>query len=151
LGNALESSPCEVGTNELRVRSAENKYSYPDLVGFCSAPQLAPGSVDILLNPELIVEILSPDTESFDRGTKFALYRRILSFKEYILILQTEAYIEQYTLQPDGTWSLRFISGLDAILHFTSMSCSVALRDIYRNVNFGTLNSKSPRPDGPAD
>jgi Uma2 family endonuclease len=98
LGLQLRSSPCNVLSNDLRVRVGETGlYTYPDLVGFCGKPILLDGHQDTLLNPTLLVEVLSPSTEKYDRGRKFEHYQAIDSLKEYLLVSSERVRAELYT------------------------------------------------------
>src|ERR1700687_5113392 len=107
LRNALGTSPCSVGTNDLRVRvSTDGLYTYPDVVVVCGEPRFVDGLADTLLNPILIIEVLSPSTEAYDRGFKFAQYRTLESLQEYALVSQSEARVEIFRRQPSGDWLL---------------------------------------------
>jgi len=89
LGNLLDGRPCETYPSDMRVLvSATGLYTYPDVSVACGEPEFLDGSLDVLLNPLLIVEVLSPSTESYDRGAKFALYQRLPSLQEYVLVSQ---------------------------------------------------------------
>lgn len=105
LRQQLRGRGCYVYPSDLRVRiGALNIYTYPDITVTCGAPQFGDERPDTLLNPTLIVEILSPSTEMADRTTKFARYRRLPSFREYVLIAQDRPLIEHYVRQDNGTW-----------------------------------------------
>jgi Uma2 family endonuclease len=91
---------------------------------------------DTLLNPTLIVEVLSPSTESYDRNKKFRHYRTIDSLKEYVLVSQDEPRIERYLRQPNCEWLYADAVGLDASLELTSVGCTLALADVYDKINF---------------
>jgi Uma2 family endonuclease len=137
LGNALEGRPCEVSGSDIRVcTSPDGFYTYPDIVVVCGEPKFADGRSDTLLNPALIVEVLSHSTEGYDRGFKFAQYRRIESLEEYALVSQTEPRVEVFRRQPGGHWLLSEFVGLEAAAHFDSLSASVPLAEIYDKVTF---------------
>jgi Uma2 family endonuclease len=132
---ALRDRGCIVAGTHLRVRvSKDGPFFYPDVFVCCGEPQLADDYKDTLLNPTVIFEVLSPSTEAYDRGKKFAAYRRIDSLREYVLVSQTEPILEAYAKGPEGTWILKEFSGPDAICHLQSVGCDIALADIYRDV-----------------
>ena len=110
-------------------------YSYPDVSVVCGKLQLADDQKDVLLNPIVIFEVLSPSTELYDRGVKLQLYRTIPSLREYILVDQNKARIEQYIYQDANTWALRDHQGLDAELKLDSIGASLPLRLIYDGVD----------------
>lgn len=107
LRNQLRQRPCQVYSMHLRVCVDRNhRYTYPDVVVCCAPAQLLDETLDTLLNPELIVEVLSESTRNYDRGDKFQQYRGIPSFREYLLVDQAKVHVERYSKQSDGTWSL---------------------------------------------
>ncbi len=111
-------------------------YTYPDLVVVCGEPKFQDNVFDTLLNPALLVEILSESTESYDRGKKFQHYRSIESLQEYVLVSQDEARIEKYVKSGDGFWTLSEAVGLNSEIKFSSIECSIALVEVYDKVNF---------------
>jgi Uma2 family endonuclease len=115
---------------------ATGSYAYADVVALWSSPQFKDAHRDVLLNPELIVEVLSDSTKQYDRGAKFLRYRTIASLQEYVLISQEDPVIMRYNRQPDGTWLVNFIHGLNATMDFLSVGCSVPLSEVYRDVEF---------------
>lgn len=141
VSSQLKGRPCETYVQDLRVR-VENTglYTYPDIAVVCGKPQLADGHNDVLLNPTLIIEVLSPTTEAYDRGDKFAHYRRLDSLREYVLVAQDRARIERY-VRRDEAWILTEFSSLDEIVFLESIDCSLTLREVYDKVEF------QPRPD----
>lgn len=135
LRSCLRESPCEVYVNDMRVRVvAASLYTYPDVVVVCGEPTFEDERVDTLLNPVLLVEVLSESTESYDRGKKFSYYRTIGSLAEYLLVAQDEHKVEQYNKQADGRWLLTDIRGLDATVELVSVQCSLGLKEIYSKV-----------------
>ena len=137
LGNALEGRPCEVSGSDIRVSSVSGGfYSYPDLVVVWGEPRLLDGRKDTLLNPALIVEVLSHSTEGRDLGLKLAQYRSIESLEEYALVWQTEPRVEVYRRQPAGRWLLSEFIGLDAVCHFESVNAGISLGEIYDKISF---------------
>lgn len=134
LGNQLQGGACEVFSNDTRVRIRQEAYAYPDLVIVCGVPQFE-GQQDILVNPAVIVEVLSPGTETYDRTGKFHEYQKLASLQEYVLVAQDRPLVESFTRTDDG-WLYTFAAGLDTGIAFKSVGCTVALRDIYQRVQF---------------
>jgi Uma2 family endonuclease len=111
-------------------------YTYPDLTVVCGERELGPGSPDILLNPTLIIEILSPSTERDDRGRKFGWYRRIPSLREYVLVAQDKPMIEHYVRQASRPWWWDAVEGLQETIELPSIGCSLVLAEVYEDVEF---------------
>ena len=109
-------------------------YTYPDITVVCSEPRFEDGELDTLLNPTLVIEVFSPTTESYDRGRKFAQYRTLESFREYVLVSQEEVRVELFTRQDDGHWLLSEASRLDETLPLASIGCELRLADVYDGV-----------------
>jgi Uma2 family endonuclease len=132
----LRGRPCEAYSSDMRVKvSPTGLYTYPDVVVACGEIRFEDVDTDTLLNPTVIVEVLSPSTEAYDRGGKFAHYRRLESLQEYLLVAQDKVWIEHYVRQ--GTkWVLSEASTLDERVHCAAIGCDVALRDIYDKVQF---------------
>lgn len=136
LGQQLKNKPCELYATAMRVRiPAANIYTYPDVVVACGEPRFEDPYVDTLLNPVLIIEVLSESTESYDRGKKFAYYRTIESLSEYLLVGQDEARIEQYARQVDGRWLLSESRLPDATVGLASIDCALPLKEVYDKVH----------------
>ena len=135
LGPRLRGRPCEAYLSEMRVRIPKRGYVYPDVVVVCGEPQLEDEYLDTLLNPTVIIEILSESTQRYDRTKKFSFYRTIESLAEYVLVAQDEYRIEQYTKQPDGRWLLSDYRSLEDVVELTSVQCTLALREVYEKVN----------------
>ncbi len=107
LHSQLKNRPCEIYSNDMRVKMDEaGRYVYPDIVVACDTPRFEDEQLDTLLNPTLIIEVLSDSTEAYDRGGKFAAYRHLESLQEYVLIVQHEARIEHYVRQAQESWLL---------------------------------------------
>jgi Uma2 family endonuclease len=146
LRNQLRASPCQVFTNNMKVRSGpvpphghltKGLFSYPDVLVVCGERQYHDQFRDVLLNPTVIVEVLSPATEAFDRGQKFFRYRTWLeSLTDYLLVSQTEPFIDHYSRQMDEGWLLSTVTGLDGLLNISSVDCTLRLSDIYERVVF---------------
>jgi Uma2 family endonuclease len=131
-GNEFLRRPCYVYTSEMRVQiPATGLYTYPDAILVCGERQWADPSETTLLNPAVIIEVLSDSTEIYDRVGKFLHYKQVPSFREYILIPQNSFRIDQHTLQSDGNWTIRPYASIDDTLEVTAVGCSIPLRDIY--------------------
>ena len=127
----------EAYTSKMRMFVAEtNFYTYPDVVVVCGEPQFQDKVFDTLLNPTLLIEVLSESTESYDRGKKFQHYRSIENLREYVLVSQDEARIEKYVRQGNGFWVLSEAFGLDAKIKLDSIDCEIALSEVFDKVNF---------------
>lgn len=137
LGGQLKGRPCSVVTNDMRVRiEAADAGKYPDLVALCDEPRFYGERRDVLTNPTLLAEVLSPSTEAYDRGGKFAIYRTLPSLREYVLVAQERFSVEVFTRQPDDRWLLSAFSDPDDEAAFESLQCRISLREIYRQVDF---------------
>lgn len=131
----LKGKPCRVFSSDMKVRTSRaGLYSYPDVTVVCGAMRFHDERRDVLTNPTLIIEVLSPSTEAFDRGKKFANYQRIASLTDYILIAQDEARLDHYVRQPDDQWLLSASVGLDAKLVLASIGCTLLLSEVYDKV-----------------
>jgi Uma2 family endonuclease len=140
LGNQLKKRPCKLYANDMRVKvDPTGLYTYPDLVVVCGKAQLEDAHLDTLLNPTLIVEVLSDSTEAYDRGRKFEHYRKLESLAEYVLISQHWPHVESYRRQPDHHWLLTESSGLDSKLLLESIDCELALAEIYDKVELQSV------------
>ena len=140
LRNRLRGTPCNAYGSDLRVRvSGRPKYVYPDVTVICGpvaydAEDPAPRSVT---NPKLIVEVLSPRTEGYDRGEKFDRYRGIESLQEYVLVAQHAPRLEVFLRRPDGTWLLTPVTGATAVARLASLEVDLPLEEVYAGVDFG--------------
>ncbi|MBI2898459.1 MAG: Uma2 family endonuclease [Deltaproteobacteria bacterium] len=138
LGNALAAKPCEVHSSDMRIGiPAAKRYFYADVSVVCGRPEVEDPTRDTLLNPKVIVEVLSDSTEAYDRGDKFRYYRAIASLREFVLASQKEPRIEVFTRQPDETWLLR-IFGPDDEVTLSSVGCSFDVRNAYLRVFDGS-------------
>jgi Uma2 family endonuclease len=137
LGSRLKEGPCTVYSTDLRVQVAPTGlYTYPDVIVLCAEPQFSDEQEDTLLNPALIIEVLSESTKDYDRGGKFEQYRTIDSFVEYLLIAQDRPHVEHHTRQPDGTWILHETNSLEDTIQLKSVACSLRIADIYAKIDF---------------
>ena len=125
---------CSVHTNDMRVRpNPRDSYFYPDVVVVCGEPQFEDEAFDTLLNPIVIVEVLSPSTAAYDRGEKFARYKQLDSLQEYLLVSQDNVHVE-YHRRRGAQWILSHYRTLEEVLPLPSIGCEVPLRDIYARV-----------------
>lgn len=136
LRQQLKKRECEVySTNMRTLIPATGLYTYPDVIVVCGEPQFEDDNVDTLLNPTLIVEVLSESTGKYGRGKKFGHYLSIRSLAEYVMVTQDEYKVEVFTKQLDGRWLLSSdVSGLDATVELPSIECSLKLREVYDKV-----------------
>jgi Uma2 family endonuclease len=126
---------CNIYPSDMRVKIEKiNKYTYPDVVVTCGKEILEDDQIDTLLNPILIIEILSASTEAYDRGEKFRQYQFIQSLAEYILITQDAIRVEQYVRQTDRTWLYSEYQNLDDVIKLESIACELTLKDVYAKV-----------------
>ena len=131
----LRQRPCRVYQSDMRVKvAATGLNTYPDVVVVCGRPEFADAARDTLTNPIVIVEVLSPSTERYDRGMKFQHYHTIETLQDYLMIAQDRPYIEHYARQATGDWLLREAAGLAAMLTIESISCTLTLADVYEKV-----------------
>jgi Uma2 family endonuclease len=136
IGNLFKNRSCEVYAVNMRVWvGPTKKYRYPDVVAVCGEPDFQDVKFDTLLNPTLIVEVVSPTTERIDRGRKFAGYRRLKSLHEYVLISQSEVLVEKYARDGEN-WIYTALDNLEDMLHLVSIDCAVPLKEIYAKVEF---------------
>jgi Uma2 family endonuclease len=141
----LRGTACEAFAKDTKVRcgptprpgqSMQGLFAYPDLV-VCGALQFHDQVQDVLLNPLVILEVLSPSTEAFDRGEKFHRYRRWLpTLTDYVLVAQDRPVIDQYRRTETGRWEVDTLEGLAERLHLLSIGCTVALADVYEHIAF---------------
>jgi Uma2 family endonuclease len=129
LRQQLKGRPCEVYTSDLRVQvSATGLYSYPDVVVVCGEPRFEDPYLDTLLNPTVIIEVLSPTTEPYDRGRTFEQYRTLESLREYLLISQDHPLVEQFLRQEADAWLLKATAGFGEVVSLPSVQCEIASR-----------------------
>ena len=131
----LKAGPCRVYSSDMRVKvDLSGLYTYPDIVIVCEKPQLEDQHFDTLLNPTVLIEVLSESTEAYDRGFKFQRYRGLDTLKEYVLISQTEVRVEHY-VRDGAQWILKEFTDIADKLRLDSVDCEVALRDMYLKVD----------------
>jgi Uma2 family endonuclease len=139
LGLQLKKKPCRVYPSDLRLRiEATGLYTYPDLSVVCGEPQLESDAGDVLLNPLVIVEVLSDSTEAYDRGKKFEHYRTIPTLRHYVLISQDRHSIDCFSLRDDGSWSLANCQGLEGMVTLDAINGELAASEVYDKVTLAT-------------
>lgn len=137
LSSQLRKRPCEVYSSDMRVKVRKTGlYTYPDIVVVCGKPQLEDEKRDSLLNPTVLIEVLSPVTEGYDRGDKFEHYRTITSLTDYLLVAQSKILVEHFVRQPNNTWLLSVFDEAQQSVEIRSIECSLLLEEIYEKVNF---------------
>lgn len=132
----LRGTPCEVYGNDMRVKVSETgMYTYPDIVAACTEPAFEDAELDTLLNPLLIVEILSDSTERYDRGAKFLHYRTLASLQDYLLVAQDVRRVEHYVRQDGNRWLLSEYLDPEAAIPLASIDCTLLVGDVYERVS----------------
>jgi Uma2 family endonuclease len=143
LRSRLKGRPCEVYASDMRVWiGATRSYTYPDVVVVCGEPRFEDREVDSLLNPTVVVEVLSPSTEKYDRGKKFDQYRRLDSLREYVLVAQDEVFVVHYARRGDE-WVLSDLDRREDVLRLESIDCAVPLIEIYERIQFPGAEASS--------
>ena len=133
----LKGRPCETYAVDMRVKvRASGLYTYPDVAVVCGDPQFEDEYVDTLLNPTLLVEVLSQSTERYDRIAKTSYYRTIDSLAEHLLVAQDEIRLEQYVKRPNRQWLLSEYRELDEVVELTAIGCELRLSDVYDRITF---------------
>jgi Uma2 family endonuclease len=136
LHSQLRKGPCQIFPSDMRVKIQKTGlYTYPDLVIICGEAQFTDDALDTLHNPLVLIEILSPSTERYDRGMKAQQYRMIESLRDYMLIAQDAYHIEHYARQDTGQWLLQEVTGLETHLTITSIASTLLLEDVYEKVD----------------
>ena len=136
-GDKLEGRPCVPYGSDLRVKvEASGLLTYPDMSVACGEQRFLDSEEDTLINPVLIVEVLSDSTEAYDRGRKFDHYQQIPSLREYLLISQSEPRLDLFIRQPGGEWLLRSFSGLRATVKIPSLKMVVSLSKVFARIQF---------------
>ena len=127
----LFGSECQVAASDMRIKETQtNSYFYPDVVVFCGEPISEDEDFDTLLNPTVIIEVLSPSTETYDRGEKFEHYKQIESLKEYILISQDKISLEHF-LRQNQQWQRTEYCKVGDVVLLSSIDCELHLREVY--------------------
>jgi Uma2 family endonuclease len=131
----LREAPCRVYPSDLKVRVPNSKkFFYPDVSVVCGDTEFADDARDVILNPILIVEVLSDSTAAFDRGKKFQSYQQIESLQEYLLVTQDEYVVEHYLRQENNHWLYTKVTGLEEAIVLPTLKCQLALSGVYSKV-----------------
>ena len=138
LGLRFRGRACNVFTSDIRVRAADDMYTYPDVTALCGEAKFTDSGKQppSLLNPRVVFEVLSPSTEGFDRGIKFARYRRLETLSDYVLVTADAMRVEHHYLRDDGKWDLDDLTRPEEVLRLISVGCEVPLAEIYERVTF---------------
>lgn len=147
LGTQLRERSCRAFLGRMRIKVNDSvcgaPYRYGDLSALCGQAIFEKiGGVDVLINPQLVVEVLSSSTEKYDRDVKFKQYQSVESFREYLLVRQDCSFVAQYIKQPNGEWIYRSFDDLSHKVKLESLSCELSLGEIYRNVGFEDLGTQ---------
>ena len=137
IGTQLKGKPCRALSPNMKVycrlptdSTLKGLFAYPDVTVVCGKPLFHDKHQDVLINPRVIVEVLSNSTERYDRSEKFVRYRQNESLTDYVLVSQDRPQVEHYTRQPDGSWSYRRTTGLEASIVIASIQCTLKLADV---------------------
>ena len=150
LSTQLRGKPCDIFISDMRVKvHPTGMYTYPDVVVACGEPNFEDKQLDTLTNPTVIIEVLSPSTENYDRGEKFAHYRKLESLRDYVLVAQDKVRVEHYVRSKDvgGQWIFTEISDPDGTLRLASIGCEVALQDVYNRIEFPGDEAEATNPN----
>lgn len=137
LHSQVRQQDCRAYISDMRIdMSKKGLYAYPDVVVVCGESKFSDDHKDNLINPQIIIEVLSKSTEAKDRGFKFMRYRKLESFVEYLLVSQERPYIEHYVRQADNRWVMTEISSLEDTVKLSSIQCDLKMSDIYAMISF---------------
>lgn len=144
VGSKLREKGCHSFPTDMRIKVPDYPpYRYPDLTALCGEPVIEKvGGIDMLVNPQLIVEVLSDTTEAFDRGDKFTYYKSIASFSEYVLVAQHRPHVTVFVKHGDGFWANYEYNDLTQTVQLSSVPCQLPLAAIYRGVEFQTRENQ---------
>jgi len=149
LSSQLRSKPCVVLTSDQRVWiETTGLYTYPDVTVVCDRARFHPKYGDTLVNPTVIIEVLSRGTEAYDRGAKFAHYRRVASLKEYVVVSQRRHRVEHHRRVDNDQWLFTEYEGVDSVANLPALAVNLALRDIYEKTEGLAGDPEAPEPAG---
>jgi Uma2 family endonuclease len=141
LHQQLRNKSCEVYPSDMRVKvNITGLYTYPDVVVVCGEPKFEDERRDTLLNPIVLIEVLSPSTENYDRGTKFEHYRTISSLSDYLLVAQDKIHVEHYVRQSDRSWLFSEFKSTKEKFKIQSIDCDLTVEEIYEKVEIEESN-----------
>jgi Uma2 family endonuclease len=135
LSNRFRTGSCETYSTDMRTRISSSRYTYPDVVVACE-PEFEETGLDTLINPIVMIEVLSPTTEVDDRSWKFVHYRQSPTLTNYVMITQAHPFVEHYSRCGQDLWTLREYKDLSEVMHLPSLFCELRLADIYERVTF---------------
>lgn len=137
LWNFLRDKPCRVFNSDQKIRiEANSLITYPDVSILCGEPELWNNRTDMIQNPAVIIEVLSPSTAGYDQGDKFTLYRDIPSLQEYILIASTKQLVQRFVKQDEHFWHFRDVHDAEGLFQVETIGFSCPVHELYRNVEF---------------
>ena len=137
LGNILASRDCRVYGSDMKIHTGNGVNTFPDVAVVCGDRRYYLGKEDVILNPLLVVEVLSPSTQGYDRVDKLDHYKSIEALQEYLMVDQNEPRVMLYTRREDH-WDFREVKGLDTSIHLESIGDTLAMTDIYAKIKFDT-------------
>ena len=155
VSTALLDTPCrafskdtKVGSGPGRPKSTKGLYSYPDLLVVCGEMKFHDKHRHVLINPTVIIEVLSKSTEAFDRGEKFQRFQTWNpTLMDYLLVSQTSPIIEHFVRQSDGGWSYHKYEGLERMVRIDSINCALRLAEVYDRIDFGSVAGSQPEEE----
>ncbi len=146
LKSALRKKSCDVFGSDMRIMVRHSGlYTYPDLSVVCGKIEFAPNRKDTITNPIALIEVLSRETRTYDRGRKFDQYRALKSLQDYLLVDQCRPHVEYFRRLPDNTWELEEVEGPASRLRVQSLDLTLALRTIYNRVDVAPIRLKQSR------
>jgi Uma2 family endonuclease len=148
LNSQFRGGPCEAFASDLRIQVEKDfHYTYPDVVVVCGELKLLEGRSDTVVNPVVIIEVLSESTRDYDRGTKFTAYRSIETLTDYILVDQDTVHIEYFSKESDGTWRLREFFNAEEIVEIKSIQATIPTKEIYERAALTPKGRLKPCPE----
>jgi Uma2 family endonuclease len=133
----LRGRPCKTYPSDMKVEvGPSGLFTYPDVSVVCGEVRFRDERRDMVQNPTVIVEVLSPSTEAYDRGAKFAQYRRLLSLTDYLMVSPEEYRVEHFVRQPDNNWLLSEVTSGDEAVQIASLGCELPMWELYDRVEF---------------
>ena len=140
----FEGRNCEVYMESIRLRVSPDQYRYPDILAVCGEAQFDTENPPCLLNPSVIIEVLSPSTQSIDRGEKLAEYRSIPTVTDYVIVAQNRVFVEHCVRENAVRWTITESTDLDAALTLASLDITISLREIYRRTALVAAQETAP-------
>ncbi len=135
LHRSFRKRPCKAYQESMRVMAGKN-FVYPDVVALCGEPQFAESVFDTLTNPQVVIEVLSPSTQRYDKELKAMLYRQTATIQEILLVSQTMPAISRFVRQDNDVWTVQDTMGIDAAVKLAALDVTLALADVYEKVTF---------------